>query len=259
MHRPVQSVDDTLGVEAARRRLPELLSRAQAGHSTLISRHGKPVAALVPLGGRIPSDPLLHQRPLQALLNLQGSGKTCWAAQPTPAQPAAAPRARVQTLPRRETAARQENQSVPFDPHSLHQGAAIAFDGSALVAFLCDAKGTGLFLEPLLRGIGQGSWRGVISSLSLAEVLQGPIRQGNEALAQRYAAAFSDPHTWTVLPADAPLVQAAVRLQQSEPELPLNAAIELATAITAGAAVLVSDNPLLAHTEQHPVLSALRR
>jgi hypothetical protein len=78
-------------------------------------------------------------------------------------------------------------------------------------------------------------------------------------LAQRYAAAFSDPHTWTVLPADAPLVQGAVRLQQSEPELPLNAAIELATAITAGAAVLVSDNPLLAHTEQHPVLSALRR
>ena len=38
--------------------------------------------------------------------------------------------------------------------------------------------------------------------------------------------------------AQAALVQAAVRLQQSEPELPLNAAIELATAITAGAAVL---------------------
>lgn len=250
---PAQSVEDTLGVEAARRRLPELLNRAQAGHSTLISRHGKPVAALVPLGGRIPSDPLLRQRQLQALLNLRGSGKACWPARPTPARPAPTPQPFVQPLS--SPATRQQ----PFQPHTLHQGATIAFDGSALVAFLCDAKGTGLFLEPLLYGIGQGSWRGVMSSISLAELLQGPLSQGNEALAQRYATSFSDPHSWAVLPADAQVVQAAVRLQQSEPALPLHAAIELATAIASGAAVLVSDNPLLAHTEQHPVLSALRR
>ena len=257
MRPTAQSVDDTLGVEAARRRLPELLNRAQAGHSTLISRHGKPVAALVPLGGRIPSDPMLRQRQLQALLNLQGSGKGCWAARPSPARPAPTPQPFVQPLP--SDAPSQQNRRQPFQLHTLHQGAAIAFDGAALVAFLCDAKGTGLFLEPLLRGIGQGSWRGVISSLSLAELLRGPLSQGKEALAQRYAAAFRDPHSWTVLPADAEVVQAAVRLQQSEPALPLNAAIELATAIASGAAVLVSDNPLLAHTEQHPVLSALRR
>ena len=41
--------------------------------------------------------------------------------------------------------------------------------------------------------------------------------------------------------------------------LSLTAAIELATAIAAGAAVLVSDNPQLAQTEHHPVLSALHR
>jgi prevent-host-death family protein len=237
---------ETLGVEEARRRLPELLSRAQAGATTLISRHGRPVAALTPLGGRIPTDPMLRQRRLQALLNLQGSGKGCWSAAQHRNRPDSAPEP-------------SQPPAAAFTPQRLGQGDAIAFDGAALVAFLRDARGTAQFLQPLLHGIAQGSWRGVISSLSLAEVLQGPIRQGDEALAQRYAAAFSDPHSWTVVPADAALVQAAVRLQASEPGLPLNAAIELATAIASGAAVLVSDNPELAQTEQHPVLSALRR
>ena len=63
----------------------------------------------------------------------------------------------------------------------------------------------------------------------------------------------------SALAADAELVQAAVRLQQSEPDLLLPAAIELATAIASGAAVLASNNPLLAQTEKQSVLSALRR
>ena len=241
--------DETLGVEEARRRLPELLSRAQTGATTLISRHGRPVAALTPLEGRIPTDPMLRQRHLQALLNLQGSGKDCWSDKGAPAfvQPLLA----------------SSGHRTGFNPQQLRQGDAIAFDGSALVAFVRDTKGTGLFLEPLLRGIAQGTWRGVISSLSLAELLQGPLQQGNEALAQRYAAVFRDPQSWTVMPADADLVQAAARLQQSKSgltaTLSLTAAIELATAIAAGAAVLVSDNPELAQTEHHPVLSALHR
>lgn len=241
--------DETLGVEEARRRLPELLSRAQTGSTTLISRHGRPVAALTPLGGRIPADPMLRQRRLQALLNLKGSGKDCWTG---PAAPAV-----VQPL------AASKGPKNGFSPQQLRQGDAIAFDGSALVAFVRDTKGTGQFLEPLLRGIAQGTWRGVISSLSLAELLQGPLQQGNEALAQCYATVFRDPQSWTVLSADADLVQAAARLQQGNSGLTatfsLTAAIELATAIAAGAAVLVSDNPQLAQTEHHPVLSALHR
>ena len=43
---------DTLGVEEARRRLPELLTKAEAGEHTIIKRHGNPVAALVPVDQR---------------------------------------------------------------------------------------------------------------------------------------------------------------------------------------------------------------
>jgi prevent-host-death family protein len=61
---------ETLGSEAARRRLPELLDRALQGEQTVIQRHGVPVAALVPLEQR-------QSRP-STLLNLRGSGKGCW-------------------------------------------------------------------------------------------------------------------------------------------------------------------------------------
>ncbi|MFN2375315.1 MAG: type II toxin-antitoxin system Phd/YefM family antitoxin [Candidatus Binatia bacterium] len=56
------------GAEEARNQLPQLLAEAEKGQSTIITRHGRSVAALVPLdqlGGR-------QQR---ALTTLAGSGK----------------------------------------------------------------------------------------------------------------------------------------------------------------------------------------
>ncbi len=243
-----------LGVEEARRRLPELLERAASGEEFVIQRHKKPMAALVPLGGRRPEDPLQRQRQIQSLMTLQGSGRGIWDPnQRHPARPAPTAPAFVQ-----EIAPERTDDPDSFRPSQLVQGSRIALDGSALVAFLADAKGTGKFLHPLMQGIAQGTWQGVISSVSLARVLEGPLAQGDELLAQRYAAAFANPQQWLQLPADGALVLAAARLQRQEPQLDEIRAIELATAIAAEAAVLVTDHPALAQTGQHPVLSALR-
>jgi prevent-host-death family protein len=37
------------GAEEARNQLPELLAAAEKGRSTIITRHGRPIAALVPI------------------------------------------------------------------------------------------------------------------------------------------------------------------------------------------------------------------
>ena len=180
--------DTTMGVEAARRRLPELLERAAAGERIVIQRHRTPMAALVSLAGRAPIDPLLRQRQIQSLMALQGSGRGCWDPQQRqPARPAPPPPAfvqPVQNLPHQEA----------FNPRLLAHGSRIALDGTALVAFLADAKGAGKHLEPLIQGIGAGYWIGVVSSLSLMRVLEGPLARGDEALAQRYIQAFDIPH-----------------------------------------------------------------
>jgi prevent-host-death family protein len=60
------------GAEEARNELPDLLAAAEKGRSTIITRHGRPIAALVPIAayGTAVRQP--------SLLPLQGSGHGLW-------------------------------------------------------------------------------------------------------------------------------------------------------------------------------------
>jgi len=60
------------GAEEARAQLPELIAAAQRGQKTIITRHGRPVAALVPL------DTLIERTEQRSLLPLAGSGRGLW-------------------------------------------------------------------------------------------------------------------------------------------------------------------------------------
>jgi len=60
------------GAEEARSRLPDLLDLAEKGRSTIITRHGRPVAALVPI------ESLGTGRRQHSLIALEGSGRGLW-------------------------------------------------------------------------------------------------------------------------------------------------------------------------------------
>jgi prevent-host-death family protein len=60
------------GAEEARNQLPDLLDAAENGQATVITRHGKPVAALVPM-----KDYVRSARQL-SILDLEGSGRGLW-------------------------------------------------------------------------------------------------------------------------------------------------------------------------------------
>ena len=60
------------GVEEARNQLPDLLDAAEKGQSTVITRHGRPVAALVPVDALAA---VVRQAPL---MPLAGSGRGLW-------------------------------------------------------------------------------------------------------------------------------------------------------------------------------------
>jgi antitoxin (DNA-binding transcriptional repressor) of toxin-antitoxin stability system len=72
----------TVGLEVGRNTLPELASRAHAGEPSLLTRHGKPYAAIVP------PDALNKARPRVRFLALRGTGKGLWG--PSPAKAVAA-------------------------------------------------------------------------------------------------------------------------------------------------------------------------
>ncbi len=57
------------GAEEARRQLPELLTAAQHGRQTIITRHGRPVAVLTPISAQV------EARGQRSLLPLAGSGR----------------------------------------------------------------------------------------------------------------------------------------------------------------------------------------
>ncbi len=60
------------GAEEARNQLPDLLDAAEHGEATIITRHGRPVAALVPIKTYDAS------LPQQSILPLRGSGRGLW-------------------------------------------------------------------------------------------------------------------------------------------------------------------------------------
>ena len=60
------------GAEEARNELPDLLAAAEKGQATIITRHGRPVAALVPISAYGSS---VRQPPL---VPLKGSGRGLW-------------------------------------------------------------------------------------------------------------------------------------------------------------------------------------
>jgi prevent-host-death family protein len=60
------------GAEEARNQLPDLLDAAEKGRSTIITRHGRPVAALVPVEAR---GVAIRQQPLTPVA---GSGRGLW-------------------------------------------------------------------------------------------------------------------------------------------------------------------------------------
>jgi len=79
----------------------------------------------------------------------------------------------------------------------------------------------------------------VISTVTLAEVLCGPLRTGNELLAAQYREALTRSAGWQVLPLDVDVAVEAARIR-SVYRLRLPDAIQVATAIRSGAAALVT-------------------
>ncbi len=65
-----------IGLEQARSELPRLVTQAQAGETAIITRHGRPCAALVPL------EQLAAQARKGRLLALRGTGIGLWGPKP---------------------------------------------------------------------------------------------------------------------------------------------------------------------------------
>ena len=133
---------------------------------------------------------------------------------------------------------------------SLALGSAVAIDASVLIPYL-RGDASSRHSEPLIASIAAGRWRGVLSMTTLMTLMEGPLRLGDEALAARYEAVFSDPTAWTLVSLTPQVALAAARLQRPghhtamAPTMAPDVALELASALQGGATAMISRDPRL--------------
>lgn len=91
--------------------------------------------------------------------------------------------------------------------------------------------------------------------MTLAEFLAGPLRTGNEILADRYYQGLANSTNWYVQELDAPLSFTAARIR-SRYGLKLPDAIQVATAIYSSSSALITHDRDFAAVTEIPILGS---
>ncbi|HEX3919362.1 MAG TPA: PIN domain-containing protein [Caulobacteraceae bacterium] len=123
-----------------------------------------------------------------------------------------------------------------LDLTGLADGALVLVDTAPIIYHLEAHPQLGPRFRPLFEAHAAGRLRFAVTTITLAEVLTGPLGAGNDALARRYRAVLE---TWRVVPLDADIAETAARLRATL-RLKLPDAIQAASALALNAAALVT-------------------
>ena len=118
----------------------------------------------------------------------------------------------------------------------LAPGARVTVDSAPIIYFLEDHPTFAARFAALFEAEANDELEIVISAITVAEVLAGPFKVGNEALANRYRRALS---IWSIVPVDAEVATLAARLRVAH-GLRLPDALQAATALASGSIALVT-------------------
>lgn len=124
----------------------------------------------------------------------------------------------------------------PVDLESLPEDALLMVNSAPIIYML---EGHPAFMprfRPLFDAHAAGRLRFAVTTLAIAEVLTGPLKAGDEALARRYRAILE---SWGPVALDGAIAESAAQLQASF-KLKLADAVQAASALAVDAAALVT-------------------
>lgn len=137
----------------------------------------------------------------------------------------------------------------------LPEGSLIAIDTAPLIHWLGGHPRWAAAYAALFEGLDAGRWQGLLSTVTLAELLTGPLQQGRYELAERYATALCDPGNFQVASLTPAIATIAARLR-ARYRLRMPDAVQLATALQCGAEALVTHERDFAGCNDLPILCA---
>lgn len=120
----------------------------------------------------------------------------------------------------------------------LPEGASVLIDTNPIIYVLEGSPWADPF-APIFEDIDAGRLVGVVTPITIAEIVSGPLRHGNEALAERYRRALVSSGNFSVRATDDEIAVLAARLRIQH-RLKLPDAIQLATALHESCHALVT-------------------
>jgi predicted nucleic acid-binding protein len=136
----------------------------------------------------------------------------------------------------------------PLDTSGLPDGALLLVDSAPIVYLLEHHPRLAARFRPLFAGHAAGRFRLAVTTTALLEVLTGPLRVGDEALAERYRAILE---SWNVVELTVDIAATAARLRAS-------LALKLPDAVQAASAIAINADALVTHDRDFSRLRAVR-
>jgi len=136
----------------------------------------------------------------------------------------------------------------PLSLAGLPDPALLLVDSPPIIYFLEDQGKLGLRFEPLFEAQAAGRARLAVTPITIAEVLVGPFKAGDEALARRYRAMLE---SWEFVTLNADIAESAARLRAT-------LGLKLADAIQAASALAINADALVTHDRDFSRVRSLR-
>jgi len=124
----------------------------------------------------------------------------------------------------------------PLELADLPEQTLLLVDSAPIIYFLEGHPKFARRFRPLFEAHAQGRLRFAVTTVTVAEVLTGPLRVGDEALARRYGAILQ---SWQLVELDIDIAESAARLRASL-GFKFADAVQVASALAVNAAALVT-------------------
>lgn len=136
----------------------------------------------------------------------------------------------------------------PLDLEGLPDDALILLDSAPIIYFLEDHPKFGPRFQPLFEKHAKGLVRFAISTITIAEVLAGPLSVGDEALVRRYRGILE---SWEVVPLDSEIAESTARVRAAF-------RLKMADAVQVASALAIAADALVTHDRDFTSVRSLR-
>ena len=134
----------------------------------------------------------------------------------------------------------------------IPDGASVLLDTNPII-YVLEGNDLGKQFEPIFAAVDAGRILAIVTPVTLAEIVSGPLKAGKDALAERYRRLLCSNAGWNLRVIDAEIAMLAARLRILH-RLKLPDAIQLAVAIHEGCHALVTFDRDFHHVKELPII-----